>query len=124
MHSRPMPVTVAAILMALFSLMNFPGPWWYAVPGAMEETPTFIIYSGIVLGIVGIVAAVGLWMVKKWSLWLTIIVCVINILLSVPAPAMVSSAGLLAFIAVQSIDFVLVIVLVVLPTARRAFAAS
>jgi uncharacterized membrane protein (DUF2068 family) len=124
MSPRPLPVTVGAILMALFSLMNFPGPWWYAVPGAMEETPMFIIYSGIVLGIVGLVAAVGLWMVKKWSLWLTIIVCGINILLSVPAPAMVSSAGLLALIAVQTIGFVLVIVLVVLSTSRRAFAAS
>ena len=124
MSTRPLTVTVAVILMALFSLMNFPGPWWYAVPGALEETPMFIIYSGIVLGIVGLVAAVGLWMVKKWSLWLTIIDCVINILLSVPAPAMVSSAGLLALIAVQTIGFALVIVLVVLPTARRAFATT
>jgi uncharacterized membrane protein (DUF2068 family) len=124
MSLRPLPVTVAAILMALFSLMNFPGPWWYVVPGAMEETPMFIFYSGIVLGIVGIVAAVGLWMLKKWSLWLTIIVCVINILLSMPAPAMVSSAGLLALIAVQAIGFVLVIVLVVLSTSRRAFAGT
>jgi uncharacterized membrane protein (DUF2068 family) len=124
MHSRPLPVTVAAILMALFSLMNFPGPWWYVVPGAMEETPMFIFYSGIVLGIVGIVAAVGLWMLKKWSFWLTIIVCVINILLSVPAPAMVSSAGLLALIAVQTIGFVLVIVLVVLSTSRHVLRAS
>src|SRR5215210_8816096 len=61
MRSRPLPVTVAAILLALFSLMNFPGPWWYVVSGAAEVTPMFVIYSGIVLGIVGIVAAVGLW---------------------------------------------------------------
>ena len=124
MSPRPLPVTVAAILLALFSLMNFPGPWWYVVPGAMEETPMFVIYSGIVLGIVGIVAAVGLWMLKKWSWWLTIVVCVLNILLSAPAPAMVSSAGLLALIAVQTIGFALVLVLVVLPTSRRSFAAS
>jgi len=76
MSPRPLPVTVAAILLALFSLMNFPGPWWYAVPGAAEVTPMFVVYSGIVLGIVGIVAAVGLWMLKTWSLWLTIVVCV------------------------------------------------
>jgi uncharacterized membrane protein (DUF2068 family) len=121
---RPLPVTVAAILLALFSLMNFPGPWWYAVPGAMEETPMFVIYVGIVLGIVGIVAAVGLWMLKTWGFWLTIVVCVINILLSLPAPFMVQSGGLLALIAVQTIGFVLTIVLVVLPTARRAFATT
>jgi len=108
--------------MALFSLMNFPGPWWYAVSGA-EETPMFVIYSGIVLGLMGIVAAVGLWMQKTWSLWLSIGVSALNILLNAPAPVMVTSAGLLALITVQTIGFVLVIVLVVLPTSRRALAA-
>jgi uncharacterized membrane protein (DUF2068 family) len=124
MHTRPQTVTVAAILMALFSVMNFPGPWWYVFPGAMEETPMFVIYSGIVLGVVGIVAAVGLWLLKTWSLWLTIVVCVLNILLSLPAPVMVQSGGLLALIAVQTIGFILVVVLVALPTSRRAFAAA
>ena len=123
MSIRPLPVTVAAILMALFSLMNFPGPWWYAVPGA-EETPAFIIYSGIVLGIVGIVVAVGLWMLKTWSYWATIIVSVINILLNVSGLAMAPGTTLKALIAVQTIGFVLTLVLVVLQTSRRAFAAS
>ena len=121
MHTRPQTVTAAAILMALFSVMNFPGPWWYLVPEAMEA-PTFILYSGIVLGIVGIVAALGLWMQKTWSFWLTIVVCVLNILLALPAPAMVQTGGLLALIVVQTIGFILVVVLVVLPTSRRAFA--
>jgi uncharacterized membrane protein (DUF2068 family) len=124
MSPRPLAVTavtVAAILMALFSLMNFPGPWWYLIPGAVEETPMFVIYSGIALGIVGIVAAIGLWMLKKWGFWLTIVVSVVNILFNLTGLAMVLSAGLQAFIAVQTIGFVLVIVLVVLPTSRHAF---
>ena len=104
MSARPQPVTVAAILMALFSLMNFPGPWWYLVPGAVEATPMSVIYSGIVLGIVGIVAAGGLWMMKRWGLWLTIVVCVINILfnllglvMAVPAFAAGVGAGGVGF---------------------------
>ena len=124
MSPRPLPVTVAAILLALFSLMNFPGPWWYAVPGAAEVTPMFVIYSGIVLGIVGIVAAVGLWMLKAWSFWLTIVVCVVNLLFNASGLVMVLPGGLKALIALQTIGFVLTIVLVVLPTTRRAFAAS
>jgi uncharacterized membrane protein (DUF2068 family) len=123
MNSRPRPVTITAILMALFSLMNFPGPWWYAVPGA-EETPMFVIYSGIVLGIVGIVAAVGLWMLRTWGFWLTIIVSVLNILFNVLGLGMAPGAALKAIIAVQTVGFVLTIVLVVLPTARRAFATT
>ena len=47
MSSRPLSVSVAAILLALFSLMNFPGPWWYLVPEAAEVTPMFVIYSAL-----------------------------------------------------------------------------
>jgi hypothetical protein len=39
----------------------------------VEEPPAFVLYSGIVLGIVGLVVAVGLWILKKWSFWVTII---------------------------------------------------
>ena len=117
-------MTVAAILLALFSLMNFPGPWWYLVPGVAEVTPMFVIYSGIVLGIVGLVAAVGLWMMKTWSLWLTIVVCVLNILFNVSGLVMVLPGGLKALIAVQTVGFVLTLVLVVLPSTRRALSAT
>ena len=124
MRTRPLPVTVAAILMVIFSLMNFPGPWWYLVPGAVEETPMFVIYSGIVLGIVGIVAAIGLWMMKRWGLWLTIVVCVINILFNALGLVMAPGAALKAAIALQTIGFILTVVLVVLPDSRRALVAA
>jgi len=118
--------------------MNFLDPWWYVVLGAEEtrmlviwyvvpgagETQMFVIYPGIVLGSVGIVAAAGSWMLKTWSFWLTIVISVLTILLNVPALALVPFAGLLALIAVQTIGFGLVIVLLALPTSRHAFAAS
>ena len=118
-----MLVTVAAILQVLLNLFNFPGPWWYVFPGA-EEAPAFVVYSGIVLGIVSIVAAVGLWMLKTWGFWLTIVVSVLNILLGAPGVFMAPGAALETAIAVQTVGFALVIVLVVLPSARRAFAAA
>src|SRR5215218_3454128 len=124
MPTRPQTVTAAAILLALFSLMNFPGPWWYLVPGAAEVTPMSVIYSGIVLGIVGIVAAVGLWMMKTWSLWLTIFVCVLNILLNASGLVMVLPGALKALIAIQTIGFILTLVLVVIPSSRRALSAA
>jgi hypothetical protein len=124
MRSRPLPVTVAAILLALFSVMNFPGPWWYVVPGVAELTPMFVIYSGIVLGVVGIVAAVGLWMLKKWSLWLTIVVCILNIVLNASGLGEMLPGGLIALIALQTIGFILTLVLVVLPSTRRTLATA
>jgi hypothetical protein len=122
MSHRPPAVTVVAILQVVLNVLNFPGPWWYVFPGAIEAPP-FVLYSGILLGIVGIVASVGLWMLRTWGFWLTIVVSVLNILLGLPGVLFAPGAGLEAAIAVQTIGFVLVIVLIVLPNARRAFVA-
>ena len=120
MRSRPLPVTVAAILLALISLLNFPAP---LMPGS-EEIPAVVIYSGFGLGVIGLVAAVGLWMLKKWSILLTVIVCVPSILSAAPGIAFAPNAALQFAAAVGVAVPALIIVLVVLPTSRQAFASS
>jgi hypothetical protein len=123
MHTRPQTVTIAAILLLLLMLFNFPWPYDFLFPGA-SEAPAFITYPGYVVGIVGIVAAVGLWMLKPWSYWTTIVVCVLNFLLGAPGVIFAPGAALKAVIAVTEIVAVLVIVLVMHPTSRRALAAA
>ncbi len=119
MRSQPLPVTVAAILLVLLSLFDFPWPWMLLFPG-VEEPPAFIFYSGIVLGIVGLVVAVGLWMMKTWSYWATIVVSVLNFLLGAPGVFMAPTAAMRAAVAVTEVVAILIIVLVVLPSSRRA----
>ena len=121
MRSRPLPVTVAAILLVLLSLFDFPWPYELLFPGA-EEPPAFVLYSGYVVGIVGIVAAVGLWMLKPWSYWTTIVVCALNFLLGAPGVIFAPGTALKALIAVTEIVAILIIVLVVRPDSRRALA--
>ena|SRR5215203_5201908 len=116
---RPLPVNSAAIILALFSLASLPLP---LLPGA-EEVPTVVLYGGTVLSIVGLIAAVGLWK-KKWSLWLTIVVSVLNILSSAPGIVMAPDAASKAIVVVGIVVPALIIMLVVLPTSRRAFAAA
>ena len=123
MRMRPLPVTVAAILLVLLSLTNFPWLYWFLFPGA-EEPPAFALYLGYVLGVVGFVAAVGLWMMKRWSFWLTIAVSVLNFLLGLPGVLFAPGVALKAFIAVTEIVAVLIVVLVMLPGSRRAFGAT
>ena len=68
MRPRPLPVTVAAILLVLLALSDF--PWLYDflfAAGEFEGPPAFILYSGYVVGVAGFVTAVGLWMLQKWS---------------------------------------------------------
>jgi hypothetical protein len=123
MRSRPLSVTVAAILLVLLSLFDF--PWLYRLlfPGTVEP-PAFIIYSGYLLGIVGLLVAVGLWMMRKWSLWATIVVCVLNFLSGAPGVVFAPGGALKAVIVVGELVAVLIIVLVVLPSSRRALAAA
>ena len=121
MRARPLPVTVAAILLVLLSLSDFPWLFELLFPG-VEEPPAFIIYSGYVEGIVGLVAAIGLWMLKPWSLWATIVVCALNLLLGLPGLLFAPGAALKVLIAVTEVVAVLIIVLVVLPDSRRALA--
>jgi len=125
MHPRPLPVTVAAILLVLLSLANF--PWLYDflfAAGEFEGPPAFILYSGYVVGVAGFVTAVGLWMLQKWSYWATIVVCVLNFLFGLPPLLLAPSAALKAFSAVSEVVAVLIIVLVVLPDSRRALTTA
>ena len=118
MRSRPLPVAVAAIAQALFSLLSLPGP---LLPGS-EGVPAVVLYSGIVLGVGGLVASAGLWILKKWGLWLTIIVNVLGALSAAPGLVVAPNAALGAAALVGVLISALIIVLVVLPSSRRALA--
>jgi hypothetical protein len=123
MRSRPTPVTVAAILLVLLSLTNFPWPWSFLFPG-VEEPPAFIIYGGVVLGIVGLIVVVGLWQLKRWSFWATQAVSVLNILLAAPGIFEAPTPTLRAVIAVTAVVALVIMALVALPVSRRALALA
>src|SRR5215213_1552577 len=123
MRSRPPTVSVAAILLVLLSLFDFPWLYWILFPG-VAEPPAFLNYLGYVLGIAGLLVAIGLWMMQKWGLWATIVVCVLNFLSGAPGVLMAPGAALKAVIVVGEVVAVLIIVLVVLPSSRRALAAQ
>jgi hypothetical protein len=121
MHARPVSVTVAAILLALLSLANVLFPLWAETAQPAEEIPPFIVYLTVGVGLVGLVGAAGLWMLRKWGIWLTMVVCVLNVLDAAPGVAFAPTAAWQAAATVTVVVYVLIIVLVVLPTSRRAF---
>lgn len=113
---RPVPVTVAVVLLALLSVLYLIFP---LLP--TEGVPALVVYSNVVWGMVGLVVAYGLWTHKRWSMWLAIVLCVLAILLASPGLIAPSSAllGVLATVVVASAA--LIILLVVLPNSRRAY---
>jgi hypothetical protein len=112
---RPQTVTIAAILLALGSVANL------LAPLIVSAEAGSIVYLIIVLGILGLVATVGLWMLKRWALWLTILICVPNILAA--APGVVFAPDLMGRVlaTIGVVGFAVVIVLAVLPGSRRAY---
>src|SRR3954471_2843192 len=84
MRSPPLPVIIAAVLLALLSLLTLALPLF-----VVEVIPPVVLYSGVALGLAGLAATGGLWMLKKWGLWLTIVTCAINILWAAPGLAVV-----------------------------------
>ena len=124
MRSRPLTVTVAAILLALFSVPNLLFPLWAEAIPREEEVPALVVYTTVVVGVAGFLGAAGLWMLRKWSLWLTIVVCVLNVLDAAAGVAGAPNAALQAAATVMVVGFALIIVLVVLPSSRQALAAG
>ncbi len=77
MRSRPLAVSVAAVVLVSLSLLNL-------VPLSMEGMPAGFVCLGVMLGIAGLVAAAGSWMLKRWGVWLAIVVCAINLVFEAP----------------------------------------
>jgi hypothetical protein len=65
-------VNVAVVLLAVLCLANL------LTPLMPERPPASAVYLLMVLG------ALGLWMLARWALWLTIVVSVFNILAAAP----------------------------------------
>ena len=81
---RPLSVVIATVLMVVLSIANIV---IFLIPGANDDVPTAAIVIGIVLGLVGFPAAVGLWRCRRWAMIATIVISVLNFLSAVPGVA-------------------------------------
>jgi hypothetical protein len=114
---RPATVTIAAVLLALLSLPSLAFPLF-----ASEEVPAFIVYLNVASGVAGLVAAGGLWTLKRWAMWATIVLCVLVILSAAPGIGGAPTALLQVLAATGVVGSALIILLAALPGSRRAYA--
>ena len=119
MTQRPTTVTVAAVLLALFSVLNLIS---MLLPAFSDGVPAIVVYGSAVLGLLGLVAAYGLWTLKRWGVWLTIILSVLNVLSAAPGIAFAPTTLLFIAALVTVVAYALIVVLVVMPASRRAYA--
>ena len=113
---RPLSVTMAIVLLALLSLGNL------LTPVISEGTPASAVYLLFVMGVLGLAGAAGLWKLRRWALWFTIAVSILNILAAAPGLVFAPDPTSRALATIGVVGFALVILLVVLPNSRRAYA--
>ena len=122
MTARPGTLTAATILLLILSLSNFPWPWMVLFPGA-EEAPDWVIYSGIVLAVAGLICTYGLWQRARWSYWPSIVVSVLNIIAAAPGLTEAPSTAIKIALVVTIIVAVAIVVLLLRREAKESFAS-
>jgi uncharacterized membrane protein (DUF2068 family) len=113
--SRPGILITAAILLGLASLLSLATP-------LLAGPPLPVKVFAVVTGLIGLLAAYGLWNAKRWGMIVAIIVSVLNALSATPGLIAQPSPPALIGAGVTIVLAVLVIILTVLPSARQAYA--
>lgn len=118
-HNRPLSATIAAVLLALVSVLGMALPL-IGGTGA-GGVPPAILVSAVVLGVLGLVAAWGVWRLKKWGFWLAIVVSGLDAVGAAPGLFAAPSPQLVVSAATAIILRALIIVLLLLPVSRRTY---
>ena len=113
--SRPGSITSAAVLLGLVSLT---GSTVFVVAGPPLPVKVIVVIASLI----GLIATYGLWNAKRWGMILAVIISTVNALTAAPGlierpnPTATIIAGVVLVLSV------LIIVLALLPPARKAYA--
>lgn len=89
---KPSAPILAIVLLVLLSLLNLA-----PIPVGPDGVPAFVARLALVLGGLGLVAAVGLWLRQGWAKWLATLVLLVNALSAAPGLAFAPNLTLRMF---------------------------
>jgi uncharacterized membrane protein (DUF2068 family) len=111
--SRPRSVNSALLILGLVIVLTVAGP---LLPSSEGE-----VVFGVVAGLIGMIAAAGLFALRRWGYIMTLVVAALTVLLDAPAVFVASTAFLKATAAVIVLACVLILVFVTRQEARDAY---
>jgi len=116
---RPAALIIASILLILASLVFGLTAF---LPGADRDPgPPVVLYASVILGVLGLIAASGIFARKRWGRWLSILASVFSAFFAAGGILYSSDAITKGLAALLVALYALVIVLVVLPSARQTY---
>jgi hypothetical protein len=124
---RPFAITILAILMFISAVIEIIGGLTSVIGNPPTGTASDVLlgWFPLVLGVITLILAWGLWTLKPWAYWGTLVVEIVNILihffgfLGLP-----KTHSALAVISGGVISIIIVIYLLVDRNVRRAFQAG
>jgi len=124
---RPFAITILAILMFISAVIEIIGGLTSVIGNTPTGTASDVLlgWFPLVLGVITLILAWGLWTIKPWAYWGTLVVEIVNILihffgfLGLP-----KTHSALAVISGGVISIIIVIYLLVDRNVRRAFQAG
>jgi len=116
--ARPATVTLATVLLAALGLFDLSAP---LVPLGLHF-PLIAMAAIMAVGVGDLVAAFGLWKLKRWGRLLALVVSALTILAAAPGPFIGPTAGQVLTL-VLIVSYALVLVCLALPATRKAYAA-
>jgi hypothetical protein len=115
--TRPQAVTAAVVITVVTALATFPSLF---LPGT-DEVPAAAIGISIIASLVMLVAAWGLWQLRRWGAVITFALTLLSVLSSIPAFIERPSGWIVASAAVGVPIGIVVLVLIALPSSRRVY---
>jgi hypothetical protein len=110
----------ALALLVLLGLGHLIVPF---VPDA-EKIPAIVRYGDVALGALSLIAGFGLWRLQQWGMILTIIIAALNIVSAAPGVIAAPNLGLQVVTAVYVALSLVIIVLMIAPSTRKASASG
>jgi hypothetical protein len=118
-RNRPSSVSWAALLAVGIEIGSIPFGF---TPGA--DMPGFAVVIGIVVTLLTIVAAWGMWNLRRWGAIVMFVVTLLDTITAIPGLFMPPNDWILAELIIGVPLSVAVLVLIALPASRRAFRAD
>lgn len=115
--SRPTTVTLAVILRVVAVIAGVLTP---LLPRGDEMAGAAIVIT-TVLSLVMLVGAWGLWNLRRWGAILTFVLTTLSVLSAIPASTEISGAWLIAALLILTPIEIVILVLIALPSSRRAY---
>lgn len=113
---RPPAVTIASILMLIVAVSNIA---FVGFPS--DDIPTAVLIIGLILGIAGLPATLGLWRCRRWAMIATVVISAINFLASAPGIVAGPSTATVVAATAGTIASAATIVLVLMRDARASY---